>query len=211
MHTGSQANTAEHSTDGVRPSERIAVVVGSTRPRRICPGIAEWVKEAAQEDSPLSYELVDLAAIDLPFLDEPLKAALGEYEHEHTRAWSRMVSSYGGFVFVSPQYNWGYPAPLKNALDFLYYEWHDKPAATVTYGTRGGNKGAQQLHGVLEGLHMRALEDHIEIAIAADDVDEDWQLRDRDATLHPYRAQVKRLDTQLVEALEDTQESVQSH
>jgi hypothetical protein len=91
---------------------RIAVVIGSTRPARICPGIAVWFKDAAQAQSPLRYELIDLAEIDLPLLDEPLKAALGEYEHEHTRAWSRIVSAYDGFVFVFPQYNWGYPAPL---------------------------------------------------------------------------------------------------
>jgi NAD(P)H-dependent FMN reductase len=187
-------------------SERVAVVIGSTRPTRICKGIAEWVRDAVQQESPLSYELIDLAEIDLPFLDEPLKPALREYAHEHTREWSRLVSSYGGFVFVYPQYNWGYPAPLKNALDFLYHEWHDKPAASVTYGTRGGNKSAQQLHGVLEGLHMRPLEDRIEIVIAADDVDDKWQLRDVDAKLRPYREQFRRLDAQMVEALEDTQQ-----
>jgi NAD(P)H-dependent FMN reductase len=188
-------------------SQRIAVVIGSTRPRRICRGVAEWVRDAADRDSPLSYELVDLAAIDLPFLDEPLKAALGEYEHEHTRAWSRVVSSYDGFVFVFPQYNWGYPAPLKNALDFLYHEWHGRPATSVTYGTRGGSRAAQQLRGVLEGLHMRTLEHRIEIAIGADEVDEAWQLRDLDATLRPYLEQVRELDAQLADALRDTQQS----
>jgi NAD(P)H-dependent FMN reductase len=191
-------------------SERVAVVIGSTRPTRICRGIAEWIKSAAQEESPLQYELIDLAVINLPFLDEPLKASLRQYEHEHTRAWSRIVSSYSGFVFVFPQYNWGYPAPLKNALDFLYYEWHDRPAASVTYGTRGGNRSAQQFHGVLEGLHMRPLEDRLEIAITNDDVDENWQLRDLDATLRPYLGQVRQLDAQLVKALEDTLRSVPS-
>src|ERR1700685_831234 len=90
-----------------RADKRIAVVIGSTRPTRICPGIATWVRDAAQEGSPLRYELLDLAEIDLPFLDEPLKAALHEYEHEHTRAWSETVSAFDGFVFVFPQYNWG--------------------------------------------------------------------------------------------------------
>jgi NAD(P)H-dependent FMN reductase len=184
---------------------RVAVVIGSTRPRRICPGIAEWVKREAEQGSPLRYELIDLALVGLPFLDEPLKAALGEYEHEHTRDWSRIVSGFDGFVFVFPQYNWGYPAPLKNALDFLYFEWRDKPAAPVTYGTRGGGKSAQQFLGVLEGVHMRPLPDRLEIAIAGEDVDEDWQLRDLNATLGPYREQVRRLDAQLVEALTDMQ------
>jgi NAD(P)H-dependent FMN reductase len=193
-----------------RHSERIAVVIGSTRPKRICPGIAEWFTNTVQKESLLRYELVDLVDINLPFLDEPLKAALREYEHEHTHNWSRLVSGYDGFVFVFPQYNWGYPAPLKNALDFLYYEWHDKPATSITYGTRGGNKGAAQFLGVLEGLHMRPLPDRLEIIITDDKVDEHWQLRDVDATLSPYREQVRQLDAQLVEALVDTQQSESS-
>jgi NAD(P)H-dependent FMN reductase len=180
-------------------------VIGSTRPNRICPGIAEWVRSAAREQSQLGYELLDLATIDLPFLDEPLKPALRQYEHEHTRAWSRIVSGYDAFVFVFPQYNWGYPAPLKNALDFLYEEWRGRPATSVTYGTRGGNKGAQQFLGVLEGLRMRPLAGRVEIVIGDDDVDEDWQLRDLDGTLGPYREQIHRLDAQLLEALTDSQ------
>jgi NAD(P)H-dependent FMN reductase len=158
-----------------------------------------------QEESPLTYELIDLAAIDLPFLDEPRKAALGEYQHEHTRAWSRLVSSYDGFIFVFPQYNWGYPAPLKNALDFLYREWAGKPVSYVTYGTRGGNKGAEQIRGVLQGLKMREFGTHLEVFITDDDVDEDWQVRDLDAVMRPYHPLAKVIDVEMIEALEDTQ------
>lgn len=71
--------------------QRIAVVIGSTRPTRICAAIAAWACEAIGKGSELRYELLDLAEAGLPFLDEPLKAALGDYKHEHTRAWSRTV------------------------------------------------------------------------------------------------------------------------
>jgi NAD(P)H-dependent FMN reductase len=205
-HVIEPSDAMGHRNEG----QRVAVVIGSTRPQRICPGIAEWVKRVAEQESPLHYELIDLAQINLPFLDEPLKAALREYEHEHTRVWSRTVSSFDGFVFVFPQYDWGYPAPLKNALDFLYHEWHDRPATSVTYGTRGGSKSAQQLLGVLEGLHMRPLRDRLEIIVTDGDVDEDWQLRDLGAPLGPYREQVRQLDAQLVEAITDTQQSAPS-
>jgi NAD(P)H-dependent FMN reductase len=135
---------------------KIGVVVGSTRPRRICQQLAQWVLAIAAQESRLSYELIDLAEIALPFLDEPRMASLGHYEHAHTKRWSALVQSYDGFVFVFPQYNWGYTAVLKNALDFLYAEWHGKAAATVTYGTRGGGRGAEQLGVVLQGgLDMR--------------------------------------------------------
>lgn len=202
MTTGNEATAATSPRQG----ERVAVIIGSTRPSRICPGIARWVIDAAQADSPLHYELVDLAEIDLPFLDEPLMAALGQYQHEHTRAWSRVVSSYDAFIFVLPQYNWGYPAPLKNALDFLYHEWGGKPASYVTYGTRGGSKGAEQIRGVLAGLKMRELDQHLEVVITDNDVDDNWQLRDLGAVMHPYHAQTKLIDAQLIEALQDTQE-----
>jgi NAD(P)H-dependent FMN reductase len=183
---------------------RIAVVVGSTRPTRICHGIAAWIRDVAQEGSTLSYELLDLAEVGLPLLDEPLKAALHDYQHEHTRAWSRTVSQYSGFVFVFPQYNWGYPAPLKNALDYLYDEWNGKPATFATYGTRGGSKAAAQFMEVLRGLHMRILDDHLELVIADADVDENWQLKDLNATLSPYRTQITELDAQLTAAVKIT-------
>ncbi len=191
------------AVDAAQPGGRIAVIVGSTRPARIGLDIAAWVQRALAGERSLRYELVDLAEIDLPLLDEPLKAALHEYEHEHTKAWSRVVGGYDGFVFVSPQYNWGYPAALKNALDYLYEEWHDKPAVTVTYGTRGGGKSAEQLHQVFAGLRMRVLADRVEVAIAADQIDEHWQLEDVERTMSPYRDEVSRIDAQMREALRD--------
>jgi NAD(P)H-dependent FMN reductase len=182
---------------------RIAVVIGSTRPNRICPGIAEWFRDAAQRSSPLRYELVDLQDINLPFLDEPFMAALGRYEHEHTREWSGIVNSFDGFIFVFPQYNWGYPGVLKNALDFLYAEWGGKPASLATYGTRGGNRGARQLGEVLQGLHMNILEEHLGIVITEDDIDDEWQLLDLETVMAPYVDQTQRIDAQMVEAIKN--------
>jgi len=185
----------------VDTSSRVAVVIGSTRPARICGGIAAWALTGLQEGSSLRYELLDLAEVGLPFLDEPLQAALRQDEHEHTRTWSRLVSSYDGFFFVFPQYNWGYPGVLKNALDFLYYEWHGKPVSFLTYGTRGGNRAAAQFASVLQGLHMRAVDDHVEAIITDADVDESWQLIGIGATLAPTLPLLRKIDAQMTAAL----------
>jgi NAD(P)H-dependent FMN reductase len=182
---------------------RVAVVVGSTRPNRICGDVASWAVRQLRAGSELEYQLLDLAEVDLPFLDEPLTPALGRYAHEHTKAWSRLVSTFDAFVFVFPQYNWGYPAPLKNALDFLYAEWQDKPAGLVTYGTRGGEKGAAQLRLVLQGLHMRTVEHNVELKITDADVDAMGQLLDLEATLAPFIPAARTLDVQLAEGLGD--------
>lgn len=181
---------------------RVAVVIGSTRPGRICPTIAAWIAEQARQGSRLRYELLDLADLGLPLLDEPLKAALQQYRHEHTKRWSGTVSGFDGFLFVFPQYNWGYPAVLKNAVDYLYHEWHGKPAAMATYGTRGGAKAAAQFSGVVAGLHMREVPERLELIVTDADVDDEWQLVDVEATLSAYRERVRTVDALLTEAFE---------
>jgi NAD(P)H-dependent FMN reductase len=172
-------------------------VVGSNRPKRICPVITAWVQRALRTAGANEVELVDLQEIDLPFLDEPSLPAKGRYEREHTIRWSELVRSYDGFVFVFPQYNWGYPAVLKNALDFLYDEWANKPAGLVTYGNRGGTLAANQLRQVLQGLHMRSTETNIELKIDEAMLAGDGSFRDIDSALADYWAQATALAVEL--------------
>jgi NAD(P)H-dependent FMN reductase len=136
-------------------ASKVLVIVGSVRAKRICPQIAAWVAEIGRESTSAEIELLDLKDWPLPMDDEPGVPAAHPYENEHTRAFGRKIAEATAFVFVTPQYNWGYPAPLKNALDHLYKEWSGKPAMIVTYGTRGGGKCAAQLRQVLKGLHMK--------------------------------------------------------
>src|SRR5471030_1364070 len=132
----------------------VLVISGSMCAHRICIQIAEWVAQIGRETTKGAFEVVDLKDWPLPMDDEPGVPAGGDYEFEHTRAWSRKIAEAGAFVFVTPQYNWGYPASLKNALDHLYVEWAGKPAMIVTYGGHGGSRCAEQLQQVCDGLHM---------------------------------------------------------
>lgn len=133
---------------------RVLVIVGSVRPTRIGDQVAEWVVKVLSRVSGPKFEIVDLRDWRLPLDDEPDQPAHGAYVQRHTQAWSEKIKSGDGFIFVTPQYNWGYPASLKNALDHLYEEWKGKPAVIVSYGHRGGVRAAEQLHQVLLGLHM---------------------------------------------------------
>ena len=136
-------------------AKKILIICGSTRANRIGPQIAQWIAGIGRNCTPSEHEVIDLKDWPLPMDDEPGIPAMGGYAHEHTRAWSRKISGAEGFVFVTPQYNWGYPAPLKNALDHLYVEWEGKPAMIVSYGGHGGDKCARQLRQVLQGLKMK--------------------------------------------------------
>ena len=129
--------------------------MGSVRAGRRCSQIASWVIGIAKASSDLAYELVDLADWPLPMDDEPGVPALGSYTRQHTRDWSGKIAAADAFVFVTPQYNWGYPAALKNAIDHLHKEWEGKPAVIVTYGGHSGGKCAAQLRQVAKGVHMR--------------------------------------------------------
>lgn len=194
--SGSDSGPAER-----RPRPRVGVIIGSTRPTRICAEIGTLVAAHLGRDSALSYATIDLAEVNLPFLDEPRKPALGDYVHDHTRAWSEIVSSFQAFVLVFPQYNWGYPAPLKNALDFLYAEWKDKPAALVTYGSRGGARAAEQMRMVLTGLHMQVVTDGVQIKISEDDTDDAGRLVDAERTLARYLPELDAVDAHLSDCL----------
>lgn len=134
---------------------RLAVLIGSTRPGRVGEPIARWVAARAAIHGDFEVDLVDLAQVGLPLLDEPHHPRLGEYTHEHTTAWSRRISQADAFVFVTPEYNHGYSAVLKNAIDYLYHEWQHKPVAFVSYGgNSGGLRAVQQLKQVIVALNM---------------------------------------------------------
>jgi len=135
----------------------VLVIMGSVRHGRRCPAIAAWVTRIAAASSDLNYEIVDLVEWPLPMDDEPGIPARGSYEQPHTRAWSAKIASADAFVFVTPQYNWGYPAALKNAIDHLYKEWSGKPAVIVTYGGNRGSKCAVAFRGVTEGVRMHPM------------------------------------------------------
>jgi len=135
----------------------ILVIMGSVRAKRHNPVLAGWVAAIGHETTGVAFELVDLADWSLPMDDEPAIPATGGYLQPHTQAWSAKIASAAGFVFVTPQYNWGYPAALKNAIDHCYREWRDKPLLIVTYGGHGGGKCAAQLVQIAEALKMRVV------------------------------------------------------
>ena len=133
---------------------KIAIIVGSTRPGRKAPAVAQWVYDAASQRTDASFEIVDLLAYDLPLLDEPMPPAMGKYTKPHTMAWSAKIAAFDGYVFVTPEYNHGPSGALKNAIDFLYREWNNKAAGFVAYGSAGGTRAVEQLRLIMAELQI---------------------------------------------------------
>src|SRR5258706_8468287 len=96
-----------------------------------------------------AFEFVDVADYHLPLLDEPMPPALGQYTHAHTKKWAATIGSFDAYVFVTPEYNHSTSGALKNAIDYLYREWHNKAAGFVSYGSAGGARAVEHLRLVM--------------------------------------------------------------
>lgn len=131
--------------------KQLRIVVSSTRPGRIGPKVAEWVAAQAPADE-WEVELLDLSS--LPFFDEEDMPRNGNYAKPHTKDWASKVFESDAIVVVTPQYNRSFPAPIKNAIDYLFAEWDAKPIALVGYGWSGGTDATADLTKVLN--HVKA-------------------------------------------------------
>jgi NAD(P)H-dependent FMN reductase len=152
-------------------------ILGSTRQGRRGKKVADWFGGIAAQREDLRYEPVDLRDWDLGFFDEPRPPSTGEYGTEMQRRWGEKVGGADGFVWISPEYNHGYPAPLKNAIDFLYAEWVRKPMAVVSYGgAAGGLRAAEQLRLVSIEVQMVPVRSSVFIPRAYSSFDEEGRL-----------------------------------
>jgi len=143
---------------------KLQVVFASTRDGRQGLPIAEWVVERARAHGKLSPELVDLREVNLPLFDEPKHPRFRTYEHAHTKAWSALVEAAEAFVFVTPEYNYGMPPALLNAIDYLFQEWAYKPASIVSYGgISGGTRSAQMTKIMLTSLKVMPLPEGVSV------------------------------------------------
>jgi NAD(P)H-dependent FMN reductase len=147
----------------------VAIILGSTRPGRNGEAVAKWVYDIARRRTDATFELIDLRNVNLPLLDEPLPPSLGQYSQPHTKAWAAKIAPFDAFVFVTPEYNHGIPAALKNAIDFLFREWNNKAAGFVSYGGHAnGARAVEQLRLVLAELQVATVRSQVLLSLFSD-------------------------------------------
>ena len=164
---------------------KVGILLGSSRPHGNSHGLSAWLifhlqkffsARSGRADLAIALQFVNIYPNQPvhplgPVLDDTISAMVknAEYSDPNVREWSKIVSSCDGFVVLTPQYNWGYPGDLKNAIDHLYHEWNGKPLLLATYGGRGGGKCSQQLREVLQGgLHLDVVNDEISIVLPSE-------------------------------------------
>jgi NAD(P)H-dependent FMN reductase len=147
---------------------KIAIITGSTRPGRKSEAVARWVYNIAAKRSDASFEVVDIAAFDLPLLDEAVPPIMNQYAKPHTKAWAAKIASFDAFVFVTPEYNHSTSGALKNAIDFLFREWNDKAAGFVGYGGVGGARAVEHLRLVMGEIKVADVRAQVALSMYTD-------------------------------------------
>jgi NAD(P)H-dependent FMN reductase len=156
----------------------LQVIIGSTRPGRVGSAVADWIIDRARAHGDFEVEVADLAVLNLPIFDEPNHPRLRRYVNQHTKDWSEIVGRSDAFIFVIPEYNYGFNAATKNAIDYLHQEWQNKPAGIVSYGgVAAGTRAAQMLKQVMSALKIVPVTDSVNIPFVGEKLDEDGRLK----------------------------------
>ena len=147
----------------------ISVIVGSTRQNRFSEKPAQWILQELRMREAIEARLLDLRDFPMPFFDQPLPPAMPgrpPYEDDVVKKWTEQIAVSDGFVFVTPEYNYGPSAVLKNAIDWVYPEWNRKAAAFLSYGSAMGARAVQQLRQTAVELQMAPTRSSVHIPVA---------------------------------------------
>ena len=147
---------------------KVAIITGSTRPGRKSEAVARWVYDIAAKRSDASFEVVDIAAFDLPLLDEAMPPMMNQYAKPHTKAWAAKIATFDAFVFVTPEYNHSTSGALKNAIDYLFREWNDKAAGFVGYGGVGGTRAVEHLRLIMGEIKVAPVRAQVSLSLFTD-------------------------------------------
>lgn len=141
----------------------VKVIVGSTRVGRFSDKPATWIAEELKKHEGLSVEIVDLQDYDMPFFNEPVSPSYKSepYKNEAVARFTAKIAEGDAYVIVTPEYNHGTSGVLKNAMDWVYQEWNNKPVAFVSYGSVGGARAVEQLRLVAVELQMAPMREAV--------------------------------------------------
>ena len=148
-----------------QPTPRIGIVIGSTREGRFGDKPAQWIHEIAKQRSDLDVELIDLRDHPLPFFNEPMSPAWAPVKNEAARRWADKLATLDGLIVVTPEYNHGPSAVLKNAFDYAYKEFIRKPIGFVGYGGVGAARAVEQLRLVATELQMAPVRNAVHVGM----------------------------------------------
>lgn len=172
----------------------LKVITSSVRPGRKGPVVTKWIEVVAKNFGLFNVEVLDLGTINLPMMNEPNHPSMKKYVHEHTKQWSAKIEEADAFIFVTAEYNFNYPAPLRNALEYLYKEWNYKPAGIVSYGgVSGGTRAFNSLKSDLSTFKVVPLYESVNLPFFTKNINDQDQLEVNEITEQAAASMLKEL------------------
>ncbi len=164
----------------MRPLQNVQIIIGSARDERQGERVARWLTDEIARipaAADLSIEVIDLRDWPLPFFNE--HPASGKLDDTIVGEWMRKVAEADAYIIIAPEFNHSFSATLKNALDYGYKSWRDKPIAFVGYGgdVVGGARAVEQLRLVAIELQMAPIRNAIYLPGVRGQFDERGALR----------------------------------
>ncbi len=167
---------------------KLKVIITSTREQRGGIAVANWFVEKVKKYEGFETEVLDLMEINLPMVHEPNHPKLGQYMYDHTKEWSRKIDEADAFIFIMPEYNYGMPPAMLNAIDYLMREWMYKPAGLVSYGgISGGLRSAQMSKQVLTTVKVMPMSEGVAIPFFTKYINEDGVFEPIESVLNSYQ------------------------
>ncbi len=176
---------------------KIKIIIGSTRQSRFGDKPAKWIFNILKKNNKIKPELLDLRDYPMPFFNEPNSPASvkDNYPNPIANKWAKKIKDADGLIIISPEYNHGYSSVLKNALDYIYKEWKNKPVGIISYGGVGGARSIEQLQQILLALEMIPTKKNINIFNPWDLVDKEGKLKKN--ILNQYKKRAESLISEL--------------
>ena len=173
----------------------VKVILGSTRENRFSELVGAWLMRELAKRKDMTVELLDLRDFDMPLFEEPVSPSskTAPYTHEAVVRWTAKIAEADAFLVVAPEYNHGYPAVLKNALDYVYQEWNGKPIGFVSYGSAMGSRSVEQLRLIAVELQMAPIRNAIHMPWSTVEAGRN----DPESAFDEYNDRVKGLSEQL--------------
>jgi len=147
----------------------ISIIIGSTRQKRFSEKPAQWIFQHLKKQEGVDARLLDLRDFPMPFFDEavtPATPGRPPYQNEVVKKWTAAIGASDGFIFVTPEYNHGVSAVLKNAIDWVYPEWNRKVAAFVSYGGVMGARSVEHLRQIAIEVQIAPIRSSVHIPVA---------------------------------------------
>ncbi len=172
---------------------KVQIILGSTREGRQGEKVFKWISGLASKRTDFKPEFIDLKNWDLGFLhDAP---SMGKYSDPLVNKWAEKIDEADAYIVITPEYNHGYSAVLKNALDVIYKEWNNKPITFVSYGGLvGGSRSVEQLRQVAVELQMAPIREAVFIPGVWEAFDENGKLKNEEE----YNKRAESMFNQLV-------------